>query len=104
MRLEHHLVGGYVRNISPHIIIIIIKQFPTANSLIYFVFRSTNNILQGFNAYFIRTFCCLLSMCNLCVSTGCYCDSSVRGSADTNYHSSHHLLQVKQINTLYRLS
>ena len=24
MRLEHHLVGGYVRNISPHIIIIII--------------------------------------------------------------------------------
>ena len=23
MRLEHHLVGGYVRNISPHIIIII---------------------------------------------------------------------------------
>ena len=25
MRLEHHLVGGYVRNISPHIIIIIIN-------------------------------------------------------------------------------
>ena len=25
MRLEHHLVGGYVRYISPHIIIIIIK-------------------------------------------------------------------------------
>ena len=24
MRLEHHLVGGYVRYISPHIIIIII--------------------------------------------------------------------------------
>ena len=23
MRLEHHLVGGYVRYISPHIIIII---------------------------------------------------------------------------------
>ena len=33
MRLEHHLVGGYVRYISPHIIIIIIikgsKQFYT---------------------------------------------------------------------------
>ena len=32
MRLEHHLVGGYVRYISPHIIIIIIrkplKKFP----------------------------------------------------------------------------
>ena len=27
MRLEHHLVGGYVCYISPHIIIIIIK-FP----------------------------------------------------------------------------
>ena len=27
MRLEHHLVGGYVRYISPHIIIII-KNFP----------------------------------------------------------------------------
>ena len=26
MRLEHHLVGGYVRYISPHIIIIIIRQ------------------------------------------------------------------------------
>ena len=25
MRLEHHLVGGYVRYISPHIIIINIK-------------------------------------------------------------------------------
>ena len=25
MRLEHHLVGGYVRYISPYIIIIIIK-------------------------------------------------------------------------------
>ena len=24
MRLEHHLVGGYVRYVSPHIIIIII--------------------------------------------------------------------------------
>ena len=26
MRLEHHLVGGYVRYISPHIIIIIIND------------------------------------------------------------------------------
>ena len=26
MRLEHHLVGGYVHYISPHIIIIIIKK------------------------------------------------------------------------------
>ena len=26
MRLEHHLVGGYVRYISPHIIIIIIMS------------------------------------------------------------------------------
>ena len=25
MRLEHHLVGGYVRYISPHIIIILLK-------------------------------------------------------------------------------
>ena len=29
MRLEHHLVGGYVRYISPHIIIIIINNFTT---------------------------------------------------------------------------
>ena len=27
MRLEHHLVGGYVRYISPHIIIIIKRSF-----------------------------------------------------------------------------
>ena len=26
MRLEHHLVGGYVRYISPYIIIIIIRD------------------------------------------------------------------------------
>ena len=26
MRLEHHLVGGYVRYISPHIIIIIMMD------------------------------------------------------------------------------
>ena len=26
MRLEHHLVGGYVHYISPHIIIIIIMK------------------------------------------------------------------------------
>ena len=26
MRLEHHLVGGYVRYVSPHIIIIIIMS------------------------------------------------------------------------------
>ena len=29
MRLEHHLVGGYVRYISPHIIIIIINSIST---------------------------------------------------------------------------
>ena len=29
MRLEHHLVGGYVRYISPHIIIIIIINLHT---------------------------------------------------------------------------
>ena len=29
MRLEHHLVGGYVRYISPHIIIIIINYLKT---------------------------------------------------------------------------
>ena len=32
MRLEHHLVGGYVRYISPHIIIIIIRCRLSVNS------------------------------------------------------------------------
>ena len=40
MRLEHHLVGGYVRYISPHIIIII-------NSLMQ-VFGETNFITVSF--------------------------------------------------------
>ena len=31
MRLEHHLVGGYVRYISPHIIIIIITDLTGSN-------------------------------------------------------------------------
>ena len=35
MRLEHHLVGGYVRYISPHIIIII-----TCGPIIRFHFSS----------------------------------------------------------------
>ena len=30
MRLEHHLVGGYVRYISPHIIIIIKLSFQSS--------------------------------------------------------------------------
>ena len=32
MRLEHHLVGGYVRYISPHIIIIMIQNSETAGN------------------------------------------------------------------------
>ena len=36
MRLEHHLVGGYVRYISPHIIIIIIN--------VLFTFYSENEM------------------------------------------------------------
>ena len=32
MRLEHHLVGGYVRYISPYIIIIIIIWFQIINA------------------------------------------------------------------------
>ena len=35
MRLEHHLVGGYVRYISPHIIIIIIDANMQLNLGIY---------------------------------------------------------------------
>ena len=36
MRLEHHLVGGYVRYISPHIIVIII--LPTVSAAGIFPF------------------------------------------------------------------
>ena len=41
MRLEHHLVGGYVRYISPHIIIIIITPLVFGNvcSFQLFVFK-----------------------------------------------------------------
>ena len=35
MRLEHHLVGGYVRYISPHIIIIINVDFTIENSFLH---------------------------------------------------------------------
>ena len=36
MRLEHHLVGGYVRYISPHIIIIInCHDFPVMHIAYY---------------------------------------------------------------------
>ena len=42
MRLEHHLVGGYVRYISPHIIIIIIMTL-TAIHLLYYITNSPHN-------------------------------------------------------------
>ena len=32
MRLEHHLVGGYVRYISPHIIILLLQVFKKIGS------------------------------------------------------------------------
>ena len=35
MRLEHHLVGGYVRYISPHIIIIIMYMYIQLLGYIY---------------------------------------------------------------------
>ena len=41
MRLEHHLVGGYVRYISPYIIIIIIKPY----------FYCTSTTWQSFKSY-----------------------------------------------------
>ena len=49
MRLEHHLVGGYVRYISPHIIIIIItgklgKEFCFRN---YFPFLKSDSTLDN---------------------------------------------------------
>ena len=40
MRLEHHLVGGYVRYISPHIIIIIIMHYTIPYSSIFVVYRA----------------------------------------------------------------
>ena len=51
MRLEHHLVGGYVRYISPYIIIII-KQAFDQTYISYFLFPRfpcfhENNPLQA---------------------------------------------------------
>ena len=46
MRLEHHLVGGYVRYISPHIII----------SIINFSNEKENNLIKPFydNEFWLR--------------------------------------------------
>ena len=49
MRLEHHLVGGYVRYISPHIIIIIIiiiKSRPKSQTACDIKHRSSNIMTQ----------------------------------------------------------
>ena len=43
MRLEHHLVGGYVRYISPHIIIIIIINVITCTNIVPKVINSLLN-------------------------------------------------------------
>ena len=39
MRLEHHLVGGYVRYISPYIIIIIIQSSKVGFRKFFFSFE-----------------------------------------------------------------
>ena len=48
MRLEHHLVGGYVRYISPHIIIIII--FSVYNYFKCLRFAEKIRTLSAFNS------------------------------------------------------
>ena len=53
MRLEHHLVGGYVRYISPHIIIIIIRSEHTScNQPVLFrtIYYSKENFYHGVTA------------------------------------------------------
>ena len=53
MRLEHHLVGGYVRYISPHIIIIIIIY-------IYIYIKIDIYIPSGGNIYIIYIYIYIL--------------------------------------------
>ena len=45
MRLEHHLVGGYVRYISPYIILLLLKAVLEAE------FDVVNKILSLYNTY-----------------------------------------------------
>ena len=46
MRLEHHLVGGYVRYISPHIIIIVIIIFRHLGTLNRFAQPNNWNVVN----------------------------------------------------------
>ena len=47
MRLEHHLVGGYVRYISPYIIIIIITNNECLDHFCKYVFTCMNQMFWG---------------------------------------------------------
>ena len=50
MRLEHHLVGGYVRYISPHIIIIIVVIPNTTSTItVHAKFVKGQSIFLGEN-------------------------------------------------------
>ena len=55
MRLEHHLVGGYVRYISPHIIIIIIIIYSrySASPLV----RQKPNIFENARGPSLTAYC-----------------------------------------------
>ena len=55
MRLEHHLVGGYVRYISPHIIIIIIIKHKRISQV-------SKNIQSGACAFTMNLYCCVMHL------------------------------------------
>ena len=58
MRLEHHLVDGYVRYISPHIItyyIIIIPYVKTLNTEFFMIVKNFSNSNKGLNIFVLHT-------------------------------------------------
>ena len=82
MRLEHHLVGGYVRYISPHIIIIIIT-ICSVHINVYVLTACSNEFL--FNAYInlgwpnsVITTVPLEKRPRVCVHNTCRCQAAVR--------------------------
>ena len=63
MRLEHHLVGGYVRYISPYIIIIIIILIQVCQHQQSYTFPLSIGGGGGINQYTSLGFLCGLHSC-----------------------------------------
>ena len=78
MRLEHHLVGGYVRYISPYIIYIIILSHHTLLVFYAFIFYSILKQNHEWGLFIYKSSWDILSVINYKMYSDCMIHSNNR--------------------------